>query len=460
MGLPEHRVLRLEAYAGVPSITAAVTYEDGADPRSEFFQLQGSEFRRTNRPFRNPDDYFDDSPAAKAPDGSFLFRAYSRRDRNHAYYKVSPTGAIHRKIIFDDAFQRYDVATNRIFKLKDRVLLEWDGSSFVTSDLYDKAIGTKISSYPKYEPALKAWLQYRGKSSRFAKPKHLWMRFDGQKTWHYVDRIKTFRNDPNVYQAKLLLDKTRNLAILHIDVTVLVFDLSGPKPAYLYQRTVREGTVAQAGNGGVMVQPTHRHQDIAWFGKAPNIRVLTRDGAVPIQSEPEIDIRADTLSVGIRRSNPRFHMLNNIIKFSDSVVVQHDDGFALFDGTKLTNRPDLGVLFEKYRSWPDQGTFGDYVRLSDGLYEWKNKSLKPVLTSDGDIMKASMHFRLRGFGFDVFQNDERIYIKDIAQNMHAVTHAVGTVKFAEIIPVPFKKAVLARYRGQGLFLYQPCSAKP
>lgn len=50
MGLPEHRVLRLEAYAGVPSITAAVTYEDGADPRSEFFQLQGSEFRRTNRP--------------------------------------------------------------------------------------------------------------------------------------------------------------------------------------------------------------------------------------------------------------------------------------------------------------------------------------------------------------------------------------------------------------------------
>lgn len=253
----------------------------------------------------------------------------------NALYRITPRGQLTKVLQTPFRSPFIDVHTHRIFAYDGDVLLEFDGEGFSVSALWDPDIQKPIDYHwplytPEYVPSLNAWIAVSATA--------FWMRFDRDREWLRIADVHTWRNDIPSYDTEVLHDKDRALVVVRVDVSVLVFDVSGPNPEFLYERVMRHARVNQADDGGVLVKLFNARKDVGWFEDASAVRVLTQNGAEVVSGAKITDSSRE----GGRGPHWMFNSQHNL---GDVVLVIHEGGAALFDGRKMTNRPDLAKMF-------------------------------------------------------------------------------------------------------------------
>ncbi|WP_417720125.1 hypothetical protein [Salipiger sp.] len=268
-----------------------------------------------------------------------------------------------------------DEATGRIFARDGADLLEWTDGSWGPSALMNPG-GDGVASFDpafgrvRFLPALRAWMTMEGD--------RLWLRHEQAADWEKVGTVQTWRSRVRTTAPKLFEDKSSNLAVLVIDVGMLVFDVSGPRPEFLYQHMIRQGAVAQAGKGRVVVELLSPRQDAGWFETASPLRMVTRDGAWPVPGAVLPDPPSKPGSEVPRAATYRLQSLG------DSVLIGGNGILHLFDGATLLDMPGLHALFPDKPPVVTATAQGTFLTGGAGVWLWTGgDAAEAVVAEDG-----------------------------------------------------------------------------
>lgn len=445
IGLPETSDLYVEAKLGIPHVYAR--------NRNQLYELRDIEFFPVNDTPINPGNYNYTVHPQLSSDGNYTYAAFEitpSGERRGFFYSVSPDGETTR--LFEITSNRNTLAvhkdpeTNRIFAVTRKadaatVLQEWIGDEFVTSPLWVEGSWHQSNSTPNfttYVPPLSAWVGLKDEA--------LWILGESDTQWRHVDRVKTWRNEVHG-PIRTLHDESRDLAILHIDLAVFVFDVSGPNPEYIYQRMIRRSAISQAGRGGVLIEPLDTREDLGWLETAPYTRVLTKDGARPVRGAG-IVYRGKRFSIG-KETFAR----NDMINMGDSVLILHAHGIALFDGEVLIDRPDLAAELSGRSPFPIRTRSNRYLQgETEGMYRWNEEGgLEAVSGPEGERVK----YIFSGKDFEFFRYGTFGGIRDQFQNLFDLNAPTDAGKFIGYVDFQHRTALLARFE-LDYFLYEPC----
>lgn len=270
-----------------------------------------------------------------------------------------------------------DPATARIFARDGDELLEWSGDGWDASPLMLRSDGTPGLYSPdfgrvQYFSALGGWMALQDGT--------LWLRLDSDADWEKITTVQTWRRYVDGRAPELFFDREDNLAVLRIDVAALVFDLSGPRAEFLYQHMIHKGSVAQAGQGRVLLELLSVKRDAGWFEQAPALRMITRDGAWPVPGAPlppAEDHSGESLPPG-----PPVYALHPL---GAGVLVGDESSVWLFDGRTMLAMPGLSAAFPDGAPEIVETPGGNFL-VGNGVYRWPGGDMaEPVTAPDGSV---------------------------------------------------------------------------
>ena len=328
-----------------------------------------------------------------------------------------------------------DPVTARIFARDGARLLEWDSSGWTASPLALRADGLPGAYAADFGPvryltALRAWMALQDGA--------LWLRHDGAADWERISTVQTWRETlPEDVVPRVYHDHASGLAVLQIDVAVLVFDLSGPRPEFLSQYMVQDHGVAQAGQGRVLIELMAPGLDAGWFESAPALRMVTRDGAWPVpggpaEAQPNPDRDPEMLPVPARYT---------LRPLGAGVMIRRGSRMALFDGRTLIGMPGLAETFPDAMPEVLQTGAGIFL-VGGGVWRWQGAdAAEPVIAPDGSQPQHLM----AADDLLVFQGEESVWLSEDGQALLPVPVPEGDVSL--LAPVPDRAAVLAEIGG-------------
>ena len=270
---------------------------------------------------------------------------------------------------------------------------------------------------------------------------------DGDTQWRHVDRVKTWPY--KVFgPVRVLHDKSRKLVIVHIDLAVLVFDVSRPGPVFLYQRMIRDSAIRQAGNGGVLIETLEKNKDIGWVEVASLVRVLTHDGARPIPGAKISDRQLRRTRIGKDTSSR-----NRIIHVGDTVLVSHAGGVALFDGDQMIDRADIVDEFPNFN--PHIITTKNNTYLQGGIKKMYRFTRAHNLESVTGLAGERVQWIFSGKEFEFYRYGNVGEIHDGFGNIFPLAPPTNSGGFVELVRFQHRTAMLVQFKN-GYFIYEPC----
>jgi len=417
------------------------------------YVLRGNSFELLEKPARYPDSgkpYKLFTDTTKTNDGRvFLSKRVKARNGHNRHMFVSQSNGT-MKLLFETSHPHLSVdkETARIFSIKDTSLYEWNGNSFQLSSIgldaddKQKPFAWDLSYHPSYFPQLKSWaVVNNGK---------LWLRSDKTETWRKINNLKRWRTHSFGTSFEVFHDHDRQLVALSADMSVSVFDVSGAEPKFLYQRLIRRGAISQAGNSGILIEPIKPYKDV-WFWENTSItRLITHDGARAI---PGVTIKDNR---GLRRSLFEGSKVNWMRVVGDSVLVFHQGGVALFDGSSLHDRPDIHAIYPKSPPLAYQTDFGTFLTTLYQIHHWDtSEKVKPLLIPNMknriDITVGHNLLLVRS------RNKEKTkaWVYDESHIISQLPLVEEIDEFDGLVPIANRQAILA-YSHQEFFILEKC----